>query len=187
MDATVESLIEVGYRGTSLQVIEDRSSVSHGALMHQFGSRTELLIAAVHHVGWLQAEQMRQDAEAIARKQGVGGLLELMWRQYESPVFYAYIELWNAARTDRDLHAALVVQERAFGEWGRQTGADMFGVEPTDPSFVTALELTIVFMRGAALTSIISSKGNDRERLITEWRELVSPLFRRAKVRKASA
>lgn len=177
MDATMESLLVAGYRGTSLGAVETRSGVSRGALLHHFASRTDLLIAAVQHVARLRAERMRLEAKDISASEGVGGLIDLMVRQFSDPLFYCSLELWNAARTDLELQDSLYSAERLLGEQFRGIGSEMFGIEADDDRFIVAFELTLQFMRGAAVTMILKHDVADQQRLIAEWRTLVSPMF----------
>ena len=47
--------------------------------------------------------------------------VELMWRTYQQPYFWASVELWTAARTDPALAAALLPVERRLGAAIRRT------------------------------------------------------------------
>ena len=49
LDATVRCLVTHGYAGTTTQRIQDEAGVSRGALLHHFASKSELLVAAIHH------------------------------------------------------------------------------------------------------------------------------------------
>lgn len=177
MRATVDCLYEVGYRGTSIRVVEQRSGVSRGALLHHFASRSELLIGAVQHIARLRMEQMRLEAADVGANEGVEGLIDLMWRQFSGPLFYTSLELWNAARTDPQLERALLAEERTLGSSIRQIVQEMFGVQGAGPVFATALELTWQFMRGAAVTRILKHDEAAQQQLVAEWRALITPMF----------
>src|SRR5204862_5492808 len=47
LDATIDSLVEVGYANTTTTGIAERAGVSRGAQMHHFPSKGELVAAAV--------------------------------------------------------------------------------------------------------------------------------------------
>jgi AcrR family transcriptional regulator len=177
MEATMECLYEVGYRGTSIRVVEERSGVSRGAILHHFASRTELLIGAVQHIARLRGERMRQEAKGIGATEGVEGLIDLMWRQFSDPLFYTSLELWNAARTDLELQEALYAEERALGTFLRDIASEMFDVAADDDAVLTAFELTWQFMRGAAVTMILKHDVVRQQQLIASWRAVISPMF----------
>ncbi|MDH5670865.1 MAG: TetR/AcrR family transcriptional regulator [Myxococcales bacterium] len=111
MQATVASLVEQGYRGTTTLEIERRAEVSRGARIHHFPTKAALLAAAVDHLynrlsdhydeAFGQAPPGTQDARRL--RSG----LRLLWSLYCSPGYAAVLELNMAARTDDELRAQL--------------------------------------------------------------------------------
>lgn len=65
LDATVESLIEVGFARTTTLEVQRRAAVSRGALLHHFPSKAELLVAAVDHLAEKRAAEMKQFASQL--------------------------------------------------------------------------------------------------------------------------
>src|SRR3954471_19580098 len=59
LDATVESLIEVGFARTTTLEVQRRAEVSRGALLHHFPSKAELLVAAVDHLAEMRARELK--------------------------------------------------------------------------------------------------------------------------------
>ena len=45
----------------------------------------------------------------------IAAVLDLVWRSFSGPLFYAALELWVAARTDPELHENLYRFERGVG------------------------------------------------------------------------
>ena len=79
MEATVASLIEVGYaRTTSVEVCR-RAGVTRGALLHHFESLDDLFAATLAHLyeGFLAGSATRQD-EPVNGEELVAGL----WRHF---------------------------------------------------------------------------------------------------------
>jgi AcrR family transcriptional regulator len=177
MQATIDSLLEVGYRRTTIRVVEERSGCSRGAILNQFASRSELLIAAVQHIARLRMDQMRSEADSVAATEGVDGLIDLMCRQFTGPLFYSSLELWNAARTDLQLQEVLYEEERKLGSLIRQLVQEMFGIPPDGTSAMMGLDLTWQFMRGAAVTMILKHDVAAQQESIARFRALVRPLF----------
>ena len=129
LDAAVACLVESGYAGATTLQIQARAGVSRGRLLHHFPSREQLLVAASQH---LSTQRLRRNGERI--KSLAGGLtgaerldraIELMWEAFSEPHFWAAVELWTAARTNKDLRAALLVHEREIGA-AIKAGLDRF-------------------------------------------------------------
>src|SRR5699024_5227566 len=59
LDATMRCLVTHGYAGTTTQRIQDEAEVSRGALLHHFGSKSELLVAAIHHIAEIRLRSLR--------------------------------------------------------------------------------------------------------------------------------
>jgi len=106
LDATIEALVERGYAGTTTQEVCRRAEVSRGTLLHHFGTRAELLLAALEHV-------LHQVVEDFVRARleeapvGVDALIRLMWVQWQGPALTAWLELAVAARTNPELRVPM--------------------------------------------------------------------------------
>ena len=83
LDATVESLIEVGFARTTTLEVQRRADVSRGALLHHFPSKAELLVAAVDHLAEKRAAEMKQLASQLppetAREAAAGAAAGAVW------------------------------------------------------------------------------------------------------------
>ncbi|MEM7157836.1 MAG: TetR/AcrR family transcriptional regulator [Myxococcota bacterium] len=102
MDATIESLAECGYAGTSTQEVCRRAGVSRGTMLHHFPNRNALLLAALDSI---LAERV---ARFVASRQGQSplqptALVQQLWAEWQGPVYVAWLELAVAARTDPQL------------------------------------------------------------------------------------
>lgn len=98
LSATLQSLHERGYSGTSTQEVCRRAGVSRGTLLHHFPTRTDLLVAALDTI------LTERVASFVAANQGepvpLPVLLRRLWGQWEGPVYAAWLELAVAARTE---------------------------------------------------------------------------------------
>jgi len=105
LSATLESLHERGYSGTSTQEVCRRAGVSRGTLLHHFPTRTALLVAALDTIlservaGFVDAHQGASMPLPL--------LLRRLWGQWEGPVYAAWLELAVAARTEPALQAPM--------------------------------------------------------------------------------
>ncbi|MDD9938479.1 MAG: TetR/AcrR family transcriptional regulator [Myxococcales bacterium] len=111
LEATVESLIEGGYSGTTTLAIEQRAKVSRGARIHHYPNKAALLADVVDH---LFSQLSDHYEEAFGRVEGVSDAdrlragLRMLWSIYRQPSYTAVLELSMAARTDDELRARLV-------------------------------------------------------------------------------
>lgn len=105
IDATVDCLTQYGYAGTTTPRIAEMAGLTRGAQMHHFGSKHELMSAAMHHM------TAKTVATVVAGfKDGytsaedpIGAIFELIWDVHVAPGFVPVVELWVAGRTDREL------------------------------------------------------------------------------------
>ncbi|MFE3702109.1 TetR/AcrR family transcriptional regulator, partial [Nocardia tengchongensis] len=56
LDATIECLVEYGYAGTTTPRVAERAGVTRGAQVHHFGSKSELVVAAISHLAQRRTE-----------------------------------------------------------------------------------------------------------------------------------
>ena len=169
LEATIDCLIEAGYRGTTTTAIQARAGVSRGALTHQYPSKNDLLAAAIVHLAEVRAAEMLDSARgaraSIELLRGIDRFgehgLRVLWRTFNTDLFQAAIELWVASRTDDELHAVLIDAEREIARQYHRAGAELFGSLAEDPGFAHGMESVVTHMRGAALTNILRRASRD--------------------------
>lgn len=119
LDTTVACLSELGYAGTTGPAVAARAGLSRGAQLHHFGTRDQMVIAAVEHLAQQRLARVNED---LTKRIGAGsdktvdggvavGALELLAEATSGPLYGATLELWAAARTDADLRNQLVPAE----------------------------------------------------------------------------
>lgn len=109
LDATIDCLAELGYRGTTLAEIVSRAGVSRGAQVHHFGSRQQLMVEAAED---LLRQTYRDLGEMLLALPDARSRLErtvtAAWeRLFSTPQFRAYQALLSASHHDPELAAAL--------------------------------------------------------------------------------
>lgn len=176
LDATIRCLVTHGHAGTTTQRIQDEAGVSRGALLHHFGSKSELLVAAIHHIADMR---LREFGELVADLDEGHEALEQMVRAIRSvmagPPFQAAIELWTASRTDAQLREALLPAERRLGSALRDLFNRHSGI--TDPRAAqTAFETLMALVRGLELTRIMRTDPTLEDRIIDDWLDHVARL-----------
>lgn len=129
LDATVESLIEVGYARTSTQEVCRRAGTPRGTLLHHFGTRAELVVAALDHVLNARLAEFREAFRETPIREAddrVGAVVERLWPMLTGPAFYAWLELTVAARTDDALREPLARVMSVFEARTHEVFLDLF-------------------------------------------------------------
>ncbi|RBY85340.1 TetR/AcrR family transcriptional regulator [Blastococcus sp. TF02A-26] len=160
--ATIDCLVEHGYAGTTTQRVQERAGVSRGALLHHFATKEALLVAAVSHVADEQVNRLRAEAATGRPVDEV----ELLTGVMSGPLFLAGLELWQAARTEPVLRAALLPGERRIGAAVRELLEELAPRPERDRVDVEGL---LALYRGLALTSVLrEDRGLDRQ-VLRRW------------------
>lgn len=179
LEATTECLVEYGYAGTTTAAVQSRAGVSRGALMHHFGSKNELLVAAVRHLAERRGANLISQASALGDHDDRSAqAIDLLWDTFTGPLFTATLELWAASRTDAELRAAVLEFERALRGELDIAMRHLFGPGLAEnPAFTDAIEFTLQFMRGAALTSILRTDKHRQQAVIDRWKSVFTALI----------
>jgi AcrR family transcriptional regulator len=173
LEATLESLVAVGYARTSTTEIAERAGVSRGAQVYHYPTKAALVVAAVDHLLQRRYQELqRLFARRLPRGGGRGAAIDLLWRMFEGPTFAAWLEFVVASRTDPELRAAVVRQSEPFvnsvGE-ALRTYLPEAAWNPVlrKPDFVFAV------LDGLALARSLYADENRSTRMLTTFRELV--------------
>jgi AcrR family transcriptional regulator len=102
LDATIDCLVKYGYSGTTTPRIAEMAGVTRGAQVHHFGSREDLLLAAVEHLALKRmSAAVPQFGEGVAKAADlIGAVLDIAWDLHGDEYFIPVVELWVAGRTD---------------------------------------------------------------------------------------
>ncbi|MEA2125266.1 MAG: hypothetical protein QOI80_2048 [Solirubrobacteraceae bacterium] len=160
LDATIDSLLENGYAGTTTRAVAERAGVSAGAQTHHFPHRVDLVGAAVERLAQqrvvalaARAAHLPPDRKARTRK-----ALDLLWGDFSSDLFTVFVKLWVAAADDPELYARLVPLERQMSRQIAQALPAFYGPDP--PSDIGARVTTaLATMRGLALSRAYEPTG----------------------------
>ncbi|WP_433665776.1 TetR/AcrR family transcriptional regulator [Nocardia sp. CA-136227] len=102
VDATIETIAEIGYHRASAGEICARAGVSKGGLFRHFDSRLALVVEAAEEVGRRNLAGFRALGDAP-----VGDMLALTRSQSRAQINAVWFELLVAARTDAELREQL--------------------------------------------------------------------------------
>lgn len=178
LEATVECLVEHGWSGTTTTVVATRAGVSRGAQLHHYPTKAALVTAAVAHLAERRAEELRVEAEALpAGPRRLDRVVDLLAAAFTGPLFVAALELWVAARTDRELRAALVPLEARLGREMHRLTVSMLEVDERRPGVREAVQATLDLLRGLGVANLLNDDSVRRAALLTAWKHQLTDLL----------
>lgn len=183
LDAAVQCLVENGYAGASTLKIQAMAGVSRGGLLHHFRNRDELLVGAVQHLATTRVAALRTESVAAMTAADDDPLridqsVTQMWVTFHQPYFWASIELWIAARHNKQLRDVLRPAERQLYKAIRETLDTIFG--PTlaaAPRYPQTMEMLVSSMRGISLTYAFDPRPIAEDSHLVVWREVAHSLL----------
>lgn len=157
-EATIRSLMEVGYANTSTKGIADRAGVSRGAQTHHYPGKLSLIVAATEDMFDIFADGLEGLAQELREgRLDFDGFLDAVWQQMlTGDWFYSSLEIIVAARGDAELRhqlAPLILDLHARFEsiWTRTFVAR----DPERISARVAMNLVMNVFRGMAVQAVL--------------------------------
>lgn len=171
LEATVDCLVELGWAGTSTTVVSQRAGVSRGAQLHHFPSKQDLVVAAVEYIAERRREELGVDVDELPEQGRTRVVLEMLARQFTSPVFLAALELWGAARTDPELQAKVAPFERRVGRDTHARAVELLQVDQSLGRNRQLVQATLDLLRGLGLAATLTDDSARRASILDAWAE----------------
>ncbi len=170
LDASIATIIEVGYARTSSALIAKRAEVSDGAIFRHFPTMGDFMAATAHEAGRRQLEAAaKRIAEIGTEKPTLEDVLTIMRDLTVNSTNTVLYELAVAARTDGRLRDALegvmtVYMMKIYEEARIALADDVEAIG--EPNFAIQLALAVNMFDGAAVFSHVLSHPDIEERRI---------------------
>jgi AcrR family transcriptional regulator len=180
--STVECLVEFGWSGATTTVIAERAGVSRGAQLHHYPTRASLVLAAVEHLAELRAAELRVEAAALgdlAAHERHERVLDMLAASFTGPLFVAALEVWVAARTDRELRAALIPLEARVGREMHRLAVDLLDADESTPGVREAVQATLDLLRGLGVANLLTDDSTRRRALLAAWKDQLATILNR--------
>jgi AcrR family transcriptional regulator len=179
LDATIDCLIDVGYARATTTLIAERAGVSRGAQLHHFPSRATLMADAVDHLARRRVEEAgREIARLPEGGDRVRTTLDAIWDGQAGALFEASLELWVAARTDRELRERLQPVESRLLEILMESAAEAFGPRIAErDDFEQLVLLALSTAQGLALLREYGTEPHQTDRIWAFARERLATHF----------
>ena len=177
LDATIDSLIEIGYSRTTTVEVGERAGLSRGAQLHHFPSKVDLLVAAIEHLADERSKEFEVElAERLEQGDDpIDTMVDMLWSMFSDPIYWATIELMVAARTDPELLEKLEAFERSLGSRIYGAFKELTGRQGREAK--GSLEMTLYFMRGLAMERIFRENEAHYADLLKRWKEQLRALL----------
>ncbi len=168
LQATVDSLVELGHAHTTTPEICRRAGVSQGALFRHFPSKALLLAATSAYLLSGFIEDYRTSYEAIAPDADpVKSAVDLLLDESRRLGLPALFELITAARTDKDLRAALAPVMAEHRENIHGVARAMFpNAARRGAEFDAAVDGVLSAIQGAAMSRMLAPDPEAEQRHI---------------------
>ena len=131
LQATIDTVAEVGYARTSVNEVCRRAGVSTGGLFRHFATREDLLVAAMGEVARRHLDEARSQLDGVSfdDERGIETAVRRLRDITRGPTNAVYYELLIACRTDQGLADKLRPTLLAYYLQVLQLGAELFGIE----------------------------------------------------------
>jgi AcrR family transcriptional regulator len=117
LDAAIETLIESGYSGTSMQLVATRAGISIGGLFRHFPTREALMVATAEDAAKQILEKYTRSFESLhGTEEPIVLALRLLRDTTRSRINQVWLELVHACRTDPALKKALSPLAKRYAE-----------------------------------------------------------------------
>jgi AcrR family transcriptional regulator len=158
--ATQATLVERGYAGATTTEICGRADVSQGALFKHFASKGELLAATAEQLFAHLIDAYREEMPRLAGVQDrAAAAVALLWNVFDDPRLLAAIELYGAARTDRELAGRLAPVAERHGENLHALARELFPeAAARNPDFDALVSVVVQAIQGATLGSLAAGE-----------------------------
>lgn len=173
--ATIASLAEVGYAGTTISGIAERVGLTRAALIYHFESKNALMAATVDALYDHIAERYRSaDLSGLSPIDQVLAVLDIQYAHAFTSNEIAMIELLLAAQRDPELWNVMspVIEQRQ-NELQR-AWKDLISTIPADPERLNLLrDISVSISRGMTISRILRTDMSTFDRQHEELRAIL--------------
>jgi AcrR family transcriptional regulator len=179
LDSTLECLVEQGYAQTTTQAVAQRAGLSQGAIFKHFATKAELLAAAAEHLfPRLIAEYREKLTHLPQGEERVARSIQLLWSLYHRPELLAVLELYMAARTDRELASALGSVDPPHRRSLHRAARQLFPeAAASHPEFDAFIELVLSAVQGATVGGVALPPNPDHRHMLELLTHFARPML----------
>ena len=178
LQATIASLAELGYAGTTMSGIAERIGVSRAALIYHFNSKNALMAAVINAIYDEMAAMYKSAAHpALTPAERMLAVLDASFEFTTSTSQMAQVELLLAAKRDASFRAevAPTIEQRdvVFQQAWKQLTLEIGGLSGASARLDLVRDFAVSVFRGITVTRSISSDLASFERQHVLLRKLL--------------
>jgi len=174
LDATIASLIEAGWAGTTTTEVCRRAGVSQGALFKHFASKAELVAAATERLFETLVDEFERERPGHrAAADRPAAAVRRLWSVFQQPRIHAAFELYTAARTDADLARALAPVAARHAANVRAHARSLFPEAAARPGYDAVVNVVVSAMQGSAFGDVANRDAQRDTELLDALTDLV--------------
>jgi AcrR family transcriptional regulator len=160
IQAVVECIVEEGLPNTTAARIAQRSGVTWGAIVHQFGDKDSVLLAVMERSFESLSENLQESLAKgpMSVRDRVSLLVDETWKRFNDPSFHAFLEIVLHGRTagEGKLKSR---REDMIVALTKQIWSDLFGdLDVASNTVDTARKLTFATLLGMAIQAMIGPR-----------------------------
>ncbi|MEM5518158.1 TetR/AcrR family transcriptional regulator [Henriciella sp. AS95] len=104
IEATIQTLYELGYHQTTTVLVAKRAGVSRGAMLHHFPTKADLIMATAEHIRVMRRKLHKARLSVFdTPKEKFLALVDVLWEAMVSPSGVARLEIMLSARSDPEM------------------------------------------------------------------------------------
>ena len=175
LDATIQSLLDVGYGNASIADIAARAGVTRGAQGHHFHTRMELFAQVIDHLAVRQREALRRylggySSSATAAEVVVG----VVGAVFSGPLGRASIELYSAIANDDKLRREMLLVQQELTAEVLETCARLVEPDISRERVESTFWMTIDMLRGITMDEMLGRGQPGRNYVLERWTRLAA-------------
>lgn len=179
IEAAIAVLHRVGYGATTTGLIADEAGVSRGAMLHQYPTKVDLMLAVVADVYEREtAEYRRRGAETDSPRERFYRFPDLMWDLLTRPSAMAVLEIMMGSRSDPELAKRLAPLQRRIEAASRMTVEQILkdGGFPHLPEANAMRRLFVAAVRGLSIDLMLLQDRAELDEAIQLLKRLLRAL-----------
>lgn len=180
MSAALDCIVDLGYRGATMDEVVARASLSRGAQMHHFPTKLSLVDAAFSFMLDGLIDDVRTHTDLIReRREQPEELFTHLWKTYFSGrVFSVTMEIVVASRSDSELKALAAATSDRF----HRALDDCWYILCRNRAIVgnrliLLLNLTVTLLRGMGFQKVLWDRPDYFSELLNEWLAITAKIF----------
>lgn len=180
LEATIASLVELGYTRTTTTEVVRRAGLSQGALFKHFPTKGDLLAAATARLFDDLIEDFDCAFAAAAAHEDVAVVaIRRLWRVFCAPELLAVYRLYVEAPFDDELMAALVPVVKRHEQRVSERALALFPEIGSSPETVALFTSMLFAMQGMALARPVNPNPAKERLVLAQFETIARQLFSR--------